>query len=125
MKFVSTDDAPKAIGPYSQAIIAGDLLFVSGQLPLDHDTMEIAGDNIIDQTEQVMTNIENILKSQGLSLLNIVKTTVFISDMNNFIGMNEIYEKRLEGHKPARASIEVSRLPKDVLIQVEAIASMV
>ena len=124
MEYISTSDAPEAIGPYSQAISVGNLMFVSGQLPLDKDTMEFHGDNIVDQTEQVMTNIDNIVKSQGLSLANIVKTTVFLSDMNNFAQMNETYAKRLDGHKPARATIEVARLPKDALVEIEAIVSI-
>ena len=124
MEFISTEKAPCAIGPYSQAVKIGDLFFISGQIPLEPETMEITGNDIIEQTQQVLTNIENILRSQGLFLSNIVKTTIYMSDMSNFVAMNEVYEKRLMGHKPARATVEVSRLPKDVLIEIEAIATI-
>lgn len=123
MEFISTEKAPGAIGPYSQAVKLGNLLFISGQIPLEPETMEINGNDIISQTQQVLTNIENILSSQGLFLSNILKTTIYMNDMNNFVAMNEVYEKRLNGHKPARATVEVSRLPKDVLIEIEAIAT--
>ena len=123
MEFISTETAPGAIGPYSQAVKINNLLFISGQIPLQPETMEIAGKDITEQTRQVLTNIENILISQGLHFINLVKTTIYLSDMDNFTAMNQVYEERLKGHKPARATVGVSRLPKDVLIEIEAIAS--
>ena len=92
MEFISTEKAPGAIGPYSQAVKIGNFLFISGQIPLEAETMEIKGDDIIVQTQQVLTNIENILNSQGLFFSNLVKTTIYMNDMNNFSAMNEVYE---------------------------------
>jgi 2-iminobutanoate/2-iminopropanoate deaminase len=121
---IFTEKAPKAIGPYSQGIQVGDLLFLSGQIPVDPETNEVVENDIVSQTNQVMKNIKAILDSQRLSVKNIVKTTIFLKDMNQFAVVNEEYGKHLEDHRPARSTIEVSRLPKDVLIEIEVVASL-
>lgn len=122
-KTVSTSEAPAAIGPYSQANILNDLVFTSGQIPLDPATGEIAGSTIEEQTRQVFSNIKAILEAAGSSLDKVIKTTVFMKDMNDFGKMNEIYgEFFTEGSYPSRSAVEVARLPKDVLLEVETIA---
>jgi 2-iminobutanoate/2-iminopropanoate deaminase len=121
---IFTEKAPKAIGPYSQGIQVGDLLFLSGQIPVDPETNEVVENDIVSQTNQVMKNIKAILDSQRLSVKNIVKSTIFLKDMNQFSVVNEEYGKHLEDHRPARSTIEVSRLPKDVLIEIEVVASL-
>ncbi len=119
---IFTENAPKPIGPYSQAIkVTGELLFISGQIPIDNSS-NIVGNNISEQTVQAIKNIENILISQGLNLNNVIKTTVLLKDMNNFVEMNKVYNEYFYNSKPARATYEVQRLPKDVLIEIEAIA---
>lgn len=121
-EIIFTENAPKPIGPYSQAIKAsGEILFISGQIPIDN-AGNIVGNDIIVQTRQVIANIESILKSQNLSLQNVVKTTVLLKNMNDFSEMNKVYEEYFKESKPARAAYEVARLPKDVLIEIEAIA---
>lgn len=122
---VSTDKAPGAIGPYSQAIKAGNLLFVSGQLPLDPATGTFPED-IKGQTRQSITNAKSILEAAGAGLGNVVKTTVFLSDMNNFGAMNEVYAEMFPGEAgfPARSAVEVARLPKDALVEIEMIAEI-
>lgn len=122
-KIVSTKAAPAAIGPYSQGNIFGNLLFTSGQVPLDPATGEIVGSTIEEQTEQVFKNIKAILEEAGSSLDKVLKTTVFIKDMNDFALMNGIYAKYFtEGSYPSRSAVEVARLPKDVLVEIETIA---
>ena len=122
-KTVSTDKAPAAIGPYSQANIFGDFVFTSGQVPLDPASGEIIGANIEEQTRQVFKNITAILEAAGSSLDKVLKTTVFIKDMNDFGKMNEVYaEFFTEGSYPSRSAVEVARLPKDVLVEIETIA---
>lgn len=119
---IFTDKAPSPIGPYSQAVAAsGEMLFISGQIPLTQEGT-LAGNDIISQTEQVIKNIIAILESVNLSINNVVKTTVLLVDMNHFAQMNEIYNKYFAESKPARAAYQVCRLPKDVLIEIEAIA---
>ena len=122
MDIISTDKAPEAIGPYSQAISAGDLVFCSGQIPLDPKTMEVTGDTPAQQTTQVLTNLSQVLKAAGSDLSKVIKTTVFLSDMNNFAEINQTYATFFADHKPARATVEVSRLPKDVMVEIECIA---
>jgi 2-iminobutanoate/2-iminopropanoate deaminase len=122
LKRVSTDRAPAAIGPYSQAMIVGDLVMTAGQIPLDPDSMELVGDGIAEQTRQVMKNLEAILAEAGASLQSVVKTTVFLEDMNDFTSMNEIYASFFGDHKPARSTVQAARLPKDVKVEIEAIA---
>ncbi|QIB68042.1 RidA family protein [Aminipila butyrica] len=122
-KIVATTAAPAAIGPYSQGNIFGNLLFTSGQVPLDPATGEIVGSTVEEQTEQVFKNIKAILEEAGSSLDKVLKTTVFIKDMNSFGKMNEVYAKFFtEGSYPSRSAVEVARLPKDVLVEIETIA---
>lgn len=120
MKIINTQNAPAAVGPYSQAIIAGDFLFVSGQIPLDPKTQKLAGGAIKEQTVQSLKNLEAIIKESGASLNEVVRCGIFLKDMNDFAVVNEIYGQFFHTHKPARACVEVSRLPKDVLIEIEA-----
>jgi 2-iminobutanoate/2-iminopropanoate deaminase len=120
---INTQAAPKAIGPYSQAVVAGGFVFVSGQIALDPSTGSIIEGGIKDQTLQVLKNIEAILKEAGLSLSRIVKTEVFLKDFNEFTAMNEVYATFFPGDiKPARVTVEVSRLPRDVLIEIGCVA---
>lgn len=121
-KVLATTSAPAAIGPYSQAIHAGDFVFVSGQLPIDPATGEFAGDDIAAQTRQSLTNIKNILESDGLTLANVIKTTVLLKNISDFGAMNEVYATFFEGDCPARAAYEVAALPKNGLVEIEAIA---
>jgi 2-iminobutanoate/2-iminopropanoate deaminase len=121
MKFISTDKAPAAIGHYSQAVESNGMLFISGQIPINPATGELVESEIKLQTEQVMKNLLAIIDAAGLKVENMVKATIFIKDMGKFAEINEIYAKYLKDHKPARAVVEVSRLPKDVLIELEAI----
>ncbi|MEI7554409.1 RidA family protein [Candidatus Chlorohelix sp.] len=121
-KAVQTDKAPAAIGPYSQAIRVGNLLFTSGQVPIDPANGEITGWEIKEQARQVFINIQNLLAAQGCTLANVVKTTVFLRHMSDFPEMNEIYAEFFSGTIfPARSTVEVSRLPKDALIEIETI----
>ena len=121
MEEISSDKAPKAIGPYSQAIASGSLIFVSGQIPLNENGEHI-GDGIKKQTRRVLLNIQEILASKNLSLKNVVKTTVYLTDLSEFGGMNEVYEELFDGHKPARATVQVAALPKNSRIEVDVIA---
>ncbi|PKR85301.1 RidA family protein [Heyndrickxia camelliae] len=123
-KAVFTEKAPKALGPYSQAIRVGDFMFISGQTPINPQTNEIVESDIVLQTRQAMENIKAILEQEGLSLDHLVKTTIFLKDMNQFSIVNEEYGKYLGDHRPARSTVEVSRLPKDALIEIEAIATV-
>ena len=121
---IATDQAPGAIGPFSQAIRAGNLLFVSGQLPLDPATGTFPAD-VSEQTRQSLTNAKAILEAAGSSMEQVVKTTVFLSDMNNFGTMNAVYATFFtEGAYPARSAVEVARLPKDALVEIEVIAEI-
>ncbi|WP_424101960.1 RidA family protein [Moorena producens] len=122
---IRTPNAPAPVGPYNQAIaVSGQMIFVAGQIPLDPSTGEIVGGNdVAKQTEQVMANVEAILVAAGAKIPDIVKTTVFLADMNDFATVNQIYAKYFnEEDAPARACVEVSRLPKDVLVEIECIA---
>ncbi len=119
---IHTGAAPAAIGPYSQGVVIGDLVFTAGQIPLDPETMEITGAGISEQTDRVLRNLSAILEAAGATLGSVVKTTVFLADMNEFGAMNEVYARWFGGHRPARSAVEVSRLPKDVRIEIEAIA---
>ncbi len=123
MKEIKTNKAPAAIGPYSQAIVIGDMLFTSGQIPVNPVTGEIP-DRAEAQANQVFINLKNLLEEAGTSMDNVVKTTVFIKKMEDFAKINEIYEKYFSRPYPARSCVEVARLPKDVLIEVEAIAKI-
>ena len=121
-KAYATTNAPGAIGPYSQAIQAGNTVFVSGQLPIDPATGAFAGEDIQSQTRQSLTNIKNILASQGVSMDQVVRVGVFLKDMNMFGDMNAVYGECFADPYPARAAVEVARLPKDALVEIEAIA---
>ena len=122
MKIISTDKAPAAIGPYSQGYIAGDLVYTSGQIPIDPSTGELK-ESIADQAEQSCKNVLAILEAAGTSAKKVVKTTCFISDMSKFSEFNEVYEKYFIS-KPARSCVEVSKLPKGVFCEIEAIAEL-
>ncbi|HJG96889.1 MAG TPA: RidA family protein [Romboutsia timonensis] len=119
---VHTDNAPKAIGPYSQAVKAGNMLFVSGQVPFVPETMEIVEGDVKAQTAQSLKNVQAILAEAGLDFSHVVKSTVFIKDMNEFAQINEVYAEFFGENKPARACVEVARLPKDVKVEIEVIA---
>ncbi len=121
-KAIATDRAPQAIGPYSQAIQAGNFLFISGQIPLNPEDGTIVSHNIEKQTHQVLKNIEAILTEAGYSLSDVVKTTVFLKDMSDFETVNTIYGQYFKHPFPARCAVEVGRLPKDVKVEIEAIA---
>ena len=119
---IHTNDAPAALGPYSQAIKAGNLLFVSGQVPLVPETMEVVEGDVQAQTAQSLKNLKAILAESGADFSNVVKTTVFIKDMNEFGAINEVYAEYFGENKPASACVEVARLPKDVKVEIEVIA---
>ncbi|HOK16724.1 MAG TPA: RidA family protein [Defluviitoga tunisiensis] len=119
---ITTSEAPKAIGPYSQAVRVDGFLFISGILPIDPKTGQMVEMNIRDQTLQVMNNLEAILEAAGLKISNVVKTTIFLKDLSHFNEVNDIYGSFFSEIPPARSCIEVSRLPKDALIEIEAIA---
>jgi 2-iminobutanoate/2-iminopropanoate deaminase len=119
---VQTDNAPKAIGPYSQAIKANGFVFASGQIPLDPATMQIVEGGIREQTERVMNNLEAVLQAAGSSLEGVVKTTVFLKDLTDFTEMNEVYGSFFRQTPPARSTVEVARLPRDVRVEIDVIA---
>ena len=123
IKKISTDRAPAAIGPYSQAIVHGDLVFTSGQIPLDPVTGNVVSGGIAEQTEQVMCNLSAVLEAAGSSLEKAVKTTCFLSDMNDFATFNQVYARYLVGN-PARSCVAVKTLPKGVLVEVEVVAEI-
>jgi 2-iminobutanoate/2-iminopropanoate deaminase len=124
-KIVSTDRAPKAIGPYSQAVVANGFVFVSGQVPLDPVTGQIVAGGIAEQTARVFENIRNVLEAAGSSLDQAVKTTVYLKDMGDFAPMNEVYARYFPANPPARATVEAARLPRDVRIEIDCIATAV
>jgi 2-iminobutanoate/2-iminopropanoate deaminase len=121
---IQTHAAPQAIGPYSQAVQAGKLLFVSGQLPIDPDTGVIHGETVAEQTGQCLKNLRAIIESADLTMSQVVKTTVYLKDLSQFSAMNEVYAGFFSGVTPARAAVEVARLPKDALVEIEAIACL-
>jgi 2-iminobutanoate/2-iminopropanoate deaminase len=119
---VRSDNAPKAIGPYSQAIKANGLVFLSGQIPLDPATGQVVEGDVRQQTERVMNNLKAVLEAAGSSLGRVVKTTVFLADLNDFSGMNEVYGSFFPDSPPARSTVEVARLPRDVKVEIDVIA---
>jgi 2-iminobutanoate/2-iminopropanoate deaminase len=121
---IQTERAPQAIGPYSQAIKAGSFLFVSGQIPTDPETGQFVSGGIAEQTEQVLKNVSAVLAAGGSGLDRVVKTTVFLADMNEFAAMNEVYGRFFSSNPPARATVEAARLPRDARVEIEAIAIM-
>jgi 2-iminobutanoate/2-iminopropanoate deaminase len=121
-KFINTPEAPAAIGPYSQAVVAGEWVFASGQIPIDPATGEIIDAGIAGQTDRVMKNLAAVLHEAGLSLNHVVKTTVYLADMGTFGEMNEVYGEHFGDHRPARATVEAGALPKSVGVEIDAIA---
>jgi 2-iminobutanoate/2-iminopropanoate deaminase len=121
-EIIQTDNAPGAIGPYSQAIKAGGFVFVSGQIPTDPQTGEFVAGGITEQTEQVLKNLKAVLEAAGSSLAQVVKTTVFLADMKEFSGMNEVYATFFSGAPPARATVAAAGLPRDARVEIEAVA---
>ncbi|MBO7166214.1 MAG: RidA family protein [Kiritimatiellae bacterium] len=119
---ISTENAPKALGPYSQALKVGNFIFCSGQIPIDPAVNDVVAITVEDQTRQVIKNLSNVLEAAGSSLSKVVKTTVFISDMNDFAAINGVYSELFGDTKPARSCVQVARLPKDVKLEIEAIA---
>lgn len=122
---VFTSNAPGAVGPYSQAIKFRDLLFVSGNIPLNPATGEIVGGGVKEQAEQVLKNLRAVVEASGSDLGKVVKTTVFLKSMDDFATVNSVYEQAFGNHRPARSAVEVARLPKDVLVEIECIAGLV
>ena len=122
MDIIATDKAPAALGPYSQAIRANGMIYCSGQIPINPATGAIEAKTIEEQTAQSITNLKNVLEKAGSSLAKVVKTTVFIKDMNDFAALNKVYAELFGDTKPARSCVEVARLPKDVLVEIECIA---
>ncbi|MGH7576321.1 MAG: RidA family protein, partial [Longimicrobiales bacterium] len=120
LKAIRTDRAPGAIGPYSQAIVAGDLVYTAGQVPLDPTSGEVVGSTIEEQTARVLDSLGAILEAAGASLRTVIKTTVFLNDMAEFAAMNDVYARYFGDHKPARSTVQAARLPKDVKVEIEA-----
>jgi 2-iminobutanoate/2-iminopropanoate deaminase len=123
-KIVSTDQAPKAIGPYSQAVVVNGFAFLSGQIPLDPATNQLIEGDIAAQTERVLENLKGVLAACGSSLAQVVKTTVFLKDMGEFAKMNEVYGRYFAADPPARATVEAARLPRDVRVEIECVATV-
>ncbi len=121
-EIISTENAPGAIGPYSQAVKTGNMVFVSGQIPIDPATGQFVSDEVAEQTEQVFKNLQAVLEAAGSGLDKVVKTTVFLADMNDFAAMNEVYGKFFTADYPARATVQAARLPRDARVEIECIA---
>ena len=121
---IQTDSAPAAIGPYSQAIVANDFLFTAGQIALDPASGQIVGGDVVAQAERVLSNLKAILDAAGASWNDVVKTTVFLHDMNDFPRVNEVYARALGSARPARSTVQVSALPRGVLVEIDAIAAL-
>lgn len=121
-EIISTEKAPGAIGPYSQAIKTGGMVYCSGQIPIDPVTGEFVSNDIVEQTEQVLKNLAAVLEAAGTELGNVVKTTVFLADMSDFAAMNEVYGKYFSENKPARATVQAARLPRDARVEIDCIA---
>jgi 2-iminobutanoate/2-iminopropanoate deaminase len=122
MQVVATERAPRAIGPYSQAIVADQLVFTAGQIALDPQSMEIVTGGVAEQTDRVLRNLAAVLESAGSELARVVKTTVFLVDMGDFAAMNEVYQRHFGAHKPARSTVAVAQLPKGARVQIDAVA---
>ena len=121
-KFIDTPEAPAAIGPYSQAVVAGEWVFASGQIPIDPATGEVVEGGIVEQTERVLNNLIAVLHEAGGSLNDVVKTTVYLADMGTFVEMNEVYARHFGDHRPARATVQAGALPKSVAVEIDLIA---
>ena len=124
MKMIQTENAPKAIGPYSQAVVVGDLVFCAGQVALDPKTQTLVSGGVKEQTEQVLRNLGAVLQAAGASLSSAIMTNVYLHSMDNFAAMNEVYARIFGEHKPARATVAVSGLPKDALVEISCVASL-
>ncbi|NTV29404.1 MAG: RidA family protein [Candidatus Omnitrophica bacterium] len=124
MKIVRTDKAPAAVGPYSQAVITGSLVFCAGQIPLDPATGNVVSGGIEEQTRRVCENIKGVLAGAGTSLNKVVKASVFLKDMNDFAGMNKVYNEYFTSDFPARSTLQVARIPKDCLVEIEVVAEI-
>lgn len=122
MEFVSTDRAPRAIGPYSQATVADDVVYTAGQIALDPATGEIVAGGVTEQTERVVANLRAILEAAGSGLASVVKTTVYLTDMNDFKAMNEVYARAFGDHRPARSTVAVAALPRGVRVEIDVVA---
>ena len=122
MDFVSTDQAPAAIGPYSQAVQVGNFIFTAGQIALDPGTMEMVGSDVTAQSERVLQNLGAVLEAAGCDFSNVVKATVYLADMADFAAMNEVYARYFGDHKPARAAVQAAGLPKGALVEIDAVA---
>ena len=123
IKFISTDAAPKAIGPYSQAIVANGFIYTAGQIALDPATMEVVAGDVKAQTERVMANLQGVLKAAGSDLSKVVKTTVFLATMDDFAAMNEVYGRWFGEHRPARSTVAAAGLPRNVKVEIEVVAT--
>lgn len=121
-EIISTEAAPKAIGPYSQAVRWNGLVFLSGQIPLDPATMQMVPGGVAEQTERVLENLKAVLEASGSSMAKVVKTTVFLKDMGEFAAMNEVYGRYFTDNAPARSTVEAARLPRDVRVEIDCIA---
>ena len=121
---VQTQDAPAAIGPYSQAIVHGGLVYTAGQIPLDPQSMQMVEGDVAQQTERVMRNLQAVLREAGAGLSSVVKTTVFLRDMGDFTAMNEVYGRFFGDHAPARSTVQAARLPRDAAVEIECIAAV-
>jgi 2-iminobutanoate/2-iminopropanoate deaminase len=122
-KIIHTDHAPKAVGPYSQAVLLGDMLYCSGQIPIDPKTQDVFTGDIKIQTEMILSNIEAVLKATDMNFSHIIKTTIFLTSMSDFATVNEIYAKRFPSNPPARSTIQVAALPKGVNVEIEVLAN--
>ena len=121
-QIISTESAPQAIGPYSQAVVAGGFVFASGQIPIDPATGQFVEGGVVEQTEQVLRNVSNLLEAAGTGLARVVKTTVFLADMNDFAAMNETYARFFGENPPARSTVQAARLPRDARVEIEVVA---
>jgi len=121
-EIISTENAPGAIGPYSQAVKTGNMVFCSGQIPIDPQTGNFVSEDVAEQTRQVLKNLSAVLEAAGTNLNNVVKTSVFLADMNDFAAMNEVYAEFFNENKPARATVQAARLPRDARVEIECIA---
>ncbi len=122
MELIATNQAPRAIGPYSQAVVAGSLIYTAGQIALDPATMEVVGRDVAEQTDRVLRNLAAVLQAAGSSLKQVVKTTVFLADMADFPAMNEVYARHFGEHRPARSTVAVRSLPKEARVEIEVVA---
>jgi 2-iminobutanoate/2-iminopropanoate deaminase len=124
IRIIQTPDAPAAIGPYSQAVVHGGLVFTAGQIALDPASGELLEGTVAEQTDQVLRSLDAILRAAGASLRTVLKTTVFLRDMGDFAEMNEVYARHFAGHRPARSTVQAGRLPRDVAVEIEAVAAV-